>query len=649
MSQYNLSPDITGFILALVEQSRDVFWIRTPDYSQQLYISPAYEIVWGRSRESLYQHPERWADAVYPEDLKKLLASLEKRNPRDIQAGKFFTETYRIIRPNGDICWILDKSSPIYDQHGKHIGFAGIAQDITENKRQEEMVLKAKEAAEIASAAKTDFIRNMSHDLRTPLTGIIGMAEIINREPEASMTKTGAQDIHQAGVALLNLLNEILETTRLESGEILQKKTCFALKNTIDALISIFRPAIKHKGLKLEAYYDDNIPKVLYGAEILLHRIILNLLGNAVKFTDRGAISIEVSLLQKRVDKVSLKIVVKDTGLGIPKDKQQMIFDKFSRLTPSYGNHYKGSGLGLYMVKQFIEKLGGDIKVNSESGRGAQFVCTVQFKIPTAVQLAKYHAQGEEKTNRSIIQEYKFNRIDNRPVEVTKGARVLLVEDNELVQKTTAFNLHSWGYGQVDIAGTGQDAIDKMFAQKYDLIYLDLGLPDISGQEVAKQVRKKPQSLNQDTLMVALTAHADKAIEEECKAVGINRVLLKPLLEKYVKVVAQNKLVDWDLWKQRCGGHQDLMQQAFEITMRMLPEFKTKSTTAMQEKNYAELDNVVHKCYGGLKYCGLPLLETATRALESAIRTKQYAELDALHKDFIQQIDAAMTLTFDPK
>ena len=161
MSHQSLLPNIIPFILSLVNHSRDVFWIRSPDYGEQLYINPAYETVWGRTCESLYKNPSQWTETIYPEDLKKLLDSVKKRNTNDVRAGNFFIEIYRIIKPDGEIRWIKDNSAPIYDQKGKQIGFAGIAQDITEDKKQQEIILQAKEAAETASIAKTEFIRNI--------------------------------------------------------------------------------------------------------------------------------------------------------------------------------------------------------------------------------------------------------------------------------------------------------------------------------------------------------------------------------------------------------------------------------------------------------------------------------------------------------
>ncbi|MFA6037436.1 MAG: ATP-binding protein [Legionellales bacterium] len=568
---------------------------------------------------------------------KSLCDEIRQNDLKVIATGQTLSQEEKTVQDGKEkIC--LSYKSPLFDENHATIGVFGFSVDITDRKIAEVALKKAKEAAEAASIAKTEFIRNMSHDIRTPLTGIIGMADMISRVPDMEMTKDSAVDIHQAGRALLNLLNEIIETTQIESGDMLHKKGCFELKATIDALIAIFKPTIKHKGLKLEVFYDDNIPQVLYGQELLLHRIILNLLGNAVKFTEKGSISLEVSLLQKKADKASLKLVVKDTGIGIPIDKQEVIFDKFSRLSASYATMQKGSGLGLYMVKEFIKKLGGDIKVCSVPGRGAQFICTLQFKMPTALQLKKYQSQ-------QILHEHiaiKTNKIQAK-------ARILLIEDNEVVQKATVFNLREWGYDAVDIAQTGKQAIHNSLLKKYDLIYLDLGLPDMDGKEVAKFIRQDAQSPNQYTPIIALTAHADESIRRECAALNIDKVLLKPLMEEdfrkhLMEFLSHQQLlpiIDDMLWMKRCDNNIQLVHEARSIMLHELPLLKNNAIAALNKKNQIQFNQFIKQCDSELLYCGLPALEASTALLVIAIQENKQEEIKKLHEAFCLEIDRA--------
>jgi two-component system sensor histidine kinase BarA len=209
--------------------------------------------------------------------------------------------------------------------------------------------------------------------------------------------------------------------------------------------------------------------------------------------------------------------------------------------------------------------------------------------------------------------------------------------------------LRAWDFGVAELALTAEQALEKTLEKKYDAIYLDLSLPDLDGKVVAKRIRENAQSPNQHTQIIGLMEYPDELNQEACVAYGFNRVLAKPLTEQALREKIEEVVVDWDLWRKRCGGHEDLVQQAFDITMRMLKEFKAQSMSAIKSKDYEELDNVVHKCYGGLKYCSLPQLEKTTFVLQNAIRAKQYDEVAKLHPKFIEQIDAVLELTYCPK
>ncbi|MFA6037019.1 MAG: PAS domain-containing protein [Legionellales bacterium] len=578
-----------------------------------------------------------------------LIAQVLKHDRKVIESNKEMLFEEIGTDSQGGRAIYLSHKVPLHDQKNNLIGVLGVSLDITQQKNIEDELRKARDAAQIANAAKSDFIRNMSHDIRTPLTGIIGMADMIGHET----VNEDAQDIRQAGQALLNLLNEIIETVQLESGDIKHQKECFNIKNTIDALIIMFKPAIKHKGLKLEVYYDDNIPEVLYGQELLIHRIILNLLGNALKFTDKGSISHEVSLAKKDADKVSLKIVIRDTGIGIPKDKQEMIFDKFSRLSPSYSNHYKGTGLGLYNVKEFIKKLGGDIKVNSNAGEGAQFTCTVQFKLPTSAQLKKYQKFKPNTQAFSALLEHEIYETKKSDVpETNKQAvgerfRILLVEDSLLPKKIAVNLLIGKGYN-VTIAENAAQAIEKLNAFVFDMIYMDIGLPDGTGIEVTKKIRNNPKNPNTNTFIVALTAHCDERITNECLAAGIQKVFDKPLNKDKIEAAEllmqqrsslknEEPLIDLQQSTQLMGGDFELAKEMLSKFIHELPVFQEEITKAYENKNWETLRYHVHKLHGGLCYCGIPRLKLLTSSFEKQL-IKQEGNYEENYQILVDEI-----------
>lgn len=569
---------------------------------------------------------------------------------------------------NGDLVYFLSSRVPLFDRAGEVSGIVGISVDITELKKMSFSLQKALTAAEEASAAKTEFIRNMSHDIRTPLTGIIGMANIIEHQTPVD----GAKDIREAGEALLGLLNEVIETVKLESGIIKHEKECFELKATIDALTAIYKPAIKQKGLTLETYYDDNIPKVIFGQELLLHRIILNLLGNAVKFTEKGSISLEASLSQKINDKVVLKIVVSDTGIGIHEDKKEIIFEQFSRLSSSYSNLYKGTGLGLYLVKEFIKKLGGDVKVNSVLDKGSNFICTVPFKIPSEAQLKKYKSEMVSKKSKLDVvaknQEQQTvgirKKSETRKQSLELGnerLRALLVEDTPLPRKAAENLLTTEGY-EVVTAESVQEAIEQSLRTTFDLIYMDIGLPDGTGIEATKAIRQNPNNPNNNTYIVALTAHADAEIKRECLAVSMQDVFNKPLDLKKIEIAEINMnnrlfakkdkveleqsyfqdvnhlpVLDLEVNTKIAGGNELLAKEMLKMLIEQLPEFQEKITDAYHQQDWDALKHHVHKLHGGLCYSGAVRLKTITQNFEMALN-KNTCDYSVFYDRLIQGI-----------
>lgn len=423
-----------------------------------------------------------------------------------ISTGKTITKTEEVMLVNKKITAYTTKAPWIQD--GRCCGVVGVIYDISE-------LEEAK-----ASAAKTEFIRNMSHDIRTPLSGIIGLSDLLQRSSKiGTEEKALLKDMYEAGNGLLNLLNEIIDTAKLDTGKLSHDEADFILKKTIDELISIYKPAVECKKVALNVSIDKNIPSKLFGNVILLHRIILNLLGNAVKFTSEGSVSLDVCLFEKNENIIKLKIVVKDTGTGIPNDKKEIIFEKFTRLTPSYSNNYKGSGLGLYIVKQFVTALNGEIFVDSTPGIGTSFTCILPFKISNQLNTP----------NDSFLEARESISLSANKL------KILLVEDTPIVQKMAKLMLNQKGC-DVTITATVKEAIAASKNSQFDLIYMDIGLPDGSGLDVTRMIRSACDNPNFKTCIIALTAHLDQNTDQECLDAGMQYVLHKPLTDEKIKL-----------------------------------------------------------------------------------------------------------------
>jgi two-component system aerobic respiration control sensor histidine kinase ArcB len=284
--------------------------------------------------------------------------------------------------PNGQKITLLTNKVPLFDKQKNVIGILGIYYDITERKKKEDELKTAKESAELANQLKHDFIQNMEHDIRTPVAGIYSILQSFSDSETDPEKKEILTLTFNAAKELLDYCNGILDFSKLESGliPIISKK--FNLKKLMDGIISIETPPAKIKNLQLTAEFSENVPNIIVGDQQRLQRILINLISNGIKFTKEGFIKVTTTVAKKEDKNIILQISVEDSGIGMPKEKQSIIYEKFSRLHASNRGTYKGSGLGLPTVKQLVEELDGEIDVESIPGEGTTFLLTIPFKLP---------------------------------------------------------------------------------------------------------------------------------------------------------------------------------------------------------------------------------------------------------------------------
>lgn len=287
-----------------------------------------------------------------------------------------------ITLPNGKTAIQLSTKMPLYNEKGEVDGVVGNTVDITYLKDIENELQREKVKAEQANHIKTEFIRNMEHDIRTPFNGVWGMANYLWEQETDENKKEYLGDITQCAKELLDYCNSILDFSKIESGMLAVMDKKFDLEKLIDSIIKIELPAAKHRKLQLKKSYDTKIPPVLVGDHHRLYRILINLVSNALKFTAKGYVELKTLVVKMKNDTVLIRFIIEDTGMGIPADKQEYIFEKFSRLSLSNKGVYKGIGLGLRVVKQFMHDINGEIDLISEVKKGTQFICTVPFKLP---------------------------------------------------------------------------------------------------------------------------------------------------------------------------------------------------------------------------------------------------------------------------
>ncbi|KTD37707.1 sensory box histidine kinase/response regulator [Legionella nautarum] len=438
---------------------------------------------------------------------------------------------------------LLTSKAPLFDEEGNIEGVVVIYSDITERKKMEKDLEKAKVAAESASQAKTEFIANMSHDIRTPLTGIITFSRFLREQDELSETarKELAEDTYHASEQLLNLLNGVLDIILADTAtdnEVFHKP--FDLFQMIEEIIQLEKPAIKSHHLELKQSIDKNIPRYIVSDKTKLHRILLNLIGNAIKFTERGYIELGVNLQSRDERKATLVFSVKDTGIGIPGEAQAHIFERFYKVSPSYKGKYTGNGLGLHIVQKYVQLLGGTIGIHSIFGKGTTFLVTLTFSIGESPQ------EDEDKSYKAMLKQDREDILLEEQVPVVTSIaannidstiKVLLIEDNPFALKSLKvlfmpFKLH------VLEAKSAEDAFELVKKETFDLIITDIGLPDMQGDELVVKIRQLEHEIGRPRAkIVALTGHAlvEGELAYKWKKLGIDGLFQKPMQPKLLK------------------------------------------------------------------------------------------------------------------
>jgi two-component system, OmpR family, aerobic respiration control sensor histidine kinase ArcB len=445
--------------------------------------------------------------------------------------------------PDGRKVFILTNKVPIFNKDKEVVGVLGIFNDITELK-------KAKLAAESANKAKTAFLANMSHDIRTPLTSIMGLADLLAKQLQTSEEISDINLIYQAAEQLLALLNSILDVASMEhANEDELKKESFSLFDFAKSLEGLFLPAIKLKGLSFHLAIDEAISEtVVISDRTKLQRVLLNLITNAIKFTNKGRVCLGIKLVSKSdSDTIQVEFRVSDTGLGISAEKLPYVFDQFFRVSPMHKE--SGYGVGLYIVKRFVSLLGGNIQVDSKLGEGTIFFFSllmplakreIQKKNIASTEMFKEKDKKFEKKGTAMKLAHQVSESTVNPdLNLHKKEKlVLFVEDNPMALKVGEIMLEDAGY-KLHIATNAVDAFKLAKAYPFDLIITDIGLPEISGDEFVSLYRRFEQKQNKTPIfIIALTAQFSKQCEQEYLAVGINEVWTKPLTEQKLKELA---------------------------------------------------------------------------------------------------------------
>ena len=433
-----------------------------------------------------------------------------------IKNGQVWKGEIKNRAKDGEIYWVATTIVPFCDEQGYPQQYIAIRTDITEIKRVEEDLRGAKETAEEASRAKSEFLANMSHEIRTPLNGVMGMTDLALDTDLSPEQREYLETVKMSADSLLTVINDILDFSKIEAGKVDLEATDFNLRDCLEMSLKTLAVKAHEKGLELLCDVAPEVPDVVRGDAGRLRQIIINLAGNAIKFTHKGEVALRVGAeAANEVDR-TLRFTVTDTGIGIPKEKLQIIFDPFSQADTSTTRKYGGTGLGLTISSRLVEMMGGRIWVESELGRGSQFHFTARLGIADA----------------RAIQTSAI-----APAEILRAVKVLVVDDNRTNLRILEGMLKHWGM-RSDSAQASEEALRKFSeaqqaGQPYALILTDSQMPTMDGFELIEKIRQVPEASAATIIMLTSAGHRGDAVR--CKELGIAAYLLKPIRQSELR------------------------------------------------------------------------------------------------------------------
>ncbi len=453
---------------------------------------------------------------------------------KTIMAGDECTIEFEMISKNGHRFPVDLRANAIKNNNDEIIGLIGVHTDITERKKAEEQQQEAREfaenlndqleqaleqannmtvEAEMANKAKSEFLANMSHEIRTPMNGVIGMTHLLLETSLNQEQKEFTETIQNSGDALLNIINDILDHSKIEAGKYELENIDFDLRMTMDKLSDLIAVKAHEKKLEFICMIDHTIPSLLTGDPGRLRQILINLSGNAIKFTDQGEIVIRVSLEKNEGDSVTLRFSVTDTGIGIPEDRISSIFKSFAQADSSTTRKYGGTGLGLTISKQLAEMMGGQMKAKSEEGKGSEFFFTAKFKKQT----------GNEAVKKIVPQDMHQKNI-------------LIIDDNDTNRFLLKEQLKLWGC-RCDEASSGKQAFEKLKQadsnnNSFEIAIIDIQMPEMNGETLGKKIKQDPDI--KDTTLVLMTAMGNRGDAKRFEKIGFAAYLTKPVKQSHL-------------------------------------------------------------------------------------------------------------------
>ncbi len=496
----------------LTTNVEDIIWA-VDEEARVTFISPSVTRVLGYAMEDIEGQP--LTALMSPDTLRVFSAVRDARRVREAR-GEHDTDTkvwrFELLHKDGSLVWTETLTTPIRAATGKYLGLIGITRDATAQVRIQQALEQAKDAAVSASRAKSEFLANMSHEIRTPLNGIMGMLQLLQSTPLNAEQSEFVETALASSRGLLGVIGDILDYSRMEAGKTAITADWFDLRRMVESVFGSFQAQVREKDLALTAEIAPDMPGNILADPTRVRQILTNLVGNAVKFTPAGRIEVALSIAPASEEGMStLHVRVRDTGIGIPRNACDRLFEPFVQADGAFTRHYQGTGLGLSIVRRLLTLMGGDVELRSTEGRGTE----VSFSLPVRVR--------PERREKSV------DPVAAASAEVGRGVSILLVDDDRFSEKMLGTLLRGRGFTVTGVYN-GRQALDALRARAYDAVIMDIQMPELDGLTATRIIRADPDFAHVARIpLVALTAHAMHGDRDKFLAAGMDAYLSKPV------------------------------------------------------------------------------------------------------------------------
>ncbi|MBK9424745.1 MAG: response regulator [Bacteroidetes bacterium] len=582
----------------------------------------------GRGVELLNVNPEDIIGKNFIETHRIL--PIDIKSLRNVIGGKELSTTMEVNNRFLDITCI-----PQRDEYFEPSGMIGIATDITDLKNSEIELKNNLSIAQETQKVKEQFLANMSHEIRTPIHGIMSLTNLLIKTNIDNDQMTYLNAIKKSADNLLVIINDILDLSKIEAQKMTFESTIFSATELVSTTFELFRAKGNEKGITITKNIDDCIPEYVKGDPTRLSQIINNLVNNAIKFTHKGGVEIGVKLVDTNENCSMIAFSIKDSGIGISQNKLSTIFDMFTQAGDDITRKYGGTGLGLSIAKKLVDLQGGIIKVDSVIDEGTTFTFSMPFDHPDPVELEAHHSQSEEPES----------RIDSE-------LRILIVEDNDINRLVINKIMKDWGV-KLDNAVNGVDAIDKMKLKDYDIILLDIEMPEMNGYQCIREIRTALPEPKCHVSVMAMTAHANKKERDKCIGLGMDDYISKPFdpLDLKQKIVALSKkslggtceaetvveekapaaaptqkLTNLDYLRELSDNNESFFKDFISLFLNNTPETMAELEKQLSGKNWEGVRQAAHKMKPSLNYLGLKEAQGLAASVEEYALKKENLE-----------------------